>query len=352
MLASEHANIAFRREDWDEALRRFTQLRERFPDWAAGPVGVARVLARLERFDEAEAELLAAMTRFPNELETFAEYARVAIRRGAPGEAFRRWQDARARFPQVPWLATAAFEAQLQMAEADESAPAADAAAEPAALGSIMLDFESLGGTWLGCEFGLVQRAAGVEPLGLLRWTEMTYEALVDLLEADLAGIGEPENTELLIPDAATGGEYATRDRRFFMRMHTFVDVRDMPSERMFKQVCRRLKYLRDKLIEDLRTGAKVFVFKQSTRNLSVAEFERVHDGLCRLGRNTLFYVRTADAAHPNGTVVQHRPGLLVGYIERFAQGPQQEHNGAQTQSWNALCLAAHAMWKAARDGG
>jgi predicted Zn-dependent protease len=352
-LAAEHANISLRREDWPEAVRRFTRLRESFPDSPMGPVGLARALAWLERFAEAEAELEAAMARFPHDLDPFAEYAQVAVRRGVPAEAYRRWQAARARFPHVPWLAQKAFEAQLQMTETDDPSAVAieTVAGDAALLGAILLDFESLGGTWQGCEFGLVQRAAGIEPLGLLRWTEMNYESLVSLLEADLAGVGEVEHTELLIPDSKIGGEYATRDRRYMMQMHTFVTLKDMPPERMSNQVLRRLKYLREKLLDDLRNGAKIFTFKQSTRNLTVAEMERLHDAVCRLGPNTLLYTRTADAEHPNGTVVWHRAGLLIGYIDCFAQGPNQEHNGAQTQSWNAVCIAAHAMWKAAQGG-
>src|SRR5436309_528289 len=40
-------------------------------------------------------------------------------------------------------------------------------------LQNLALQFESLGGTGHGCEFGVFQRSLGVEPLGLLRWADL-----------------------------------------------------------------------------------------------------------------------------------------------------------------------------------
>jgi tetratricopeptide (TPR) repeat protein len=59
----------------------------------------------------------------------------------------------------------------------------------------ILMCFESLGGTHQGCEFGNVQRHYGAEPLGLLRWAEMTPDNLMAALECGFEGVGDPENT-------------------------------------------------------------------------------------------------------------------------------------------------------------
>ena len=53
----------------------------------------------------------------------------------------------------------------------------------------LVLRFESLGDN---CELGLVQRAAGVEPLGLLRFADSSLDRLVRLLDARADGIAEP----------------------------------------------------------------------------------------------------------------------------------------------------------------
>src|ERR1700710_333934 len=46
--------------------------------------------------------------------------------------------------------------------------------------------FHSLGD---GCQFGGAQRFAGVEPLGLLRWSSMPHRALAMLLDSRFADI-------------------------------------------------------------------------------------------------------------------------------------------------------------------
>src|SRR5690348_3255112 len=67
-------------------------------------------------------------------------------------------------------------------------------------LNRLMLAFESLGDN---CEFGLVQRQAGAEPLGLLRFTgiflpiEVRLQKLVAALEHRFEGLAAP--TSLMI---------------------------------------------------------------------------------------------------------------------------------------------------------
>src|SRR5205823_6115235 len=115
------------------------------------------------------------------------------------------------------------------------------------------------------------QRAHGAEPLGLLRWTDMEPDGLIAALEAEFEGVGLSENTELITPPDIAG-EYGTRDLRFGMRMHTFISKREVPADKMYTQACRRLQFLRDKLLADLKAGEKIFVYKITARNLSDEE--------------------------------------------------------------------------------
>lgn len=357
-LGIEYARVAQDKADWPEALRRYRMVTERHPDQVTGYVGLAGALLQLRRFDEAEALIQQTMSLFPANPEPFAEYAQLAMRRNEPAEAVRRWSEAASRFPHDAQLARKLFEARLRAADLDPEssldAPAeASRAARPGAesgealpdMRELVAVFESLGGTLLGCEFGLFQREFGAEPLGLLRWTDVEPDALVAALEAEFEGVGLPENTELLTPGDAEG-EYTTRDRRFGMRMHTFVSSREVPPDRMFPQVCRRLQFLRDKLIADLRDGEKIFVYKITARNLAAAELVRIRAAMRHYGDNTLLYVRYADPAHPDGTVEIVEPGLLVGYVDRFAMSADEEHLGAATLSWTAICRAAYRLWR------
>ena len=79
--------------------------------------------------------------------------------------------------------------------------------------------------------------------------------------------------------------------------MHTFVQANEIAQETMLEQSCRRLQFLRGKLLEDLRAADKVFVYKMTMRNLTPWEITRLHTMLRRYGPTTLLYVRYEDAA-------------------------------------------------------
>jgi hypothetical protein len=170
-------------------------------------------------------------------------------------------------------------------------------------------------------------------------------------LEVEFEGVGLPANTELVTPPDASA-EYATRDRRFGMRMHTFVSMRATPPDQMFARVCRRLQYLRDKLLADLKSSEKVFVYKITARNLTDDELRRLHGALRRYGDNTLLYVRYADPGHPAGAVEMTEPGLLIGYVDRFAMSASGENLGAQTVAWTDICRKAYRLRASKAAGG
>ena len=70
--------------------------------------------------------------------------------------------------------------------------------------------------------------------------------------------------------------------------------------------------------MEDIGAGEKIFVLKR-TPALRPEEVLPVYATLNELGRNWLLWMVPADATHPAGTVEVLLPGLLRGYIDRFA---------------------------------
>ena len=206
-LAVEYATAAEGRAEWPEAIRRYTQVTEKFGDNPAGHGGLARALSSMDRHAEADAILVGAMAEFPSVLSPFSEYATVALRRKDWQEALRRWQDAQARFPSEPHLNEKIFEARMRLLETASTTEAAEAplrdgsdavrtSNDELAIRDLVTQFESLGGAGHGCEFGVFQRHFGAEPLGLLRWAEVQPDALVALLNSEFAGVGLPENTK------------------------------------------------------------------------------------------------------------------------------------------------------------
>lgn len=361
-LALEHANNARERGDWAEAIWRYGAARQRFPDEPGGPIGLAASLSLSGRHTEAEQALREAMERFPGNSAVFAEFARTAVRQEDWSEALARWREAQKRFPDEQEFAHRIFETELRLAESrpPEQAPEAGhdslagVVAEPAAEADpraatrdLLMQFESLGGRGLGCEFGMFQREFGAEPLGLLRWADMPYDGIIAALESRFDGVGAPEHTELFVERQTSRPEYCTRDKRGFMFMRAFIYEDEMPYDRMWKQALRRLVFLKHKLIADLEAGEKIFVYRLTDRSLEPDELERLHRAVRSYGNNTLLYVRYEDANHPNGTVEVAAPGLMIGYVDRFKVAPDGQLSASPpSASWLEICRNAHNLFK------
>jgi hypothetical protein len=121
----------------------------------------------------------------------------------------------------------------------------------------------------------------------------------------------------------------------------------DAQPDVIFQQLCRRLQFLKRKLIADLKQGSKIFVFKLTPRNLTTPEISRLHKAMRHYGENTLLYVRYAEPDRPDGTVELIAPGLMIGYIDRFAVGRDGEELGPATPLWAAICKKAYDLWLA-----
>ena len=95
------------------------------------------------------------------------------------------------------------------------------------------------------------------------------------------------ENTIVFVPDKHE--EWWTKDKRYWMAMRTFVNASTTPYEAMLEQVCRRLQFLREKLIRDLTERKKnFFSIKNMWRNLSELELSRLHGAVRSYGSSTL----------------------------------------------------------------
>lgn len=362
-LAVAHGNVARERGDWTEATRRFERALERFPGNPNVIAGLGGALTGVGRFDEADRLLEEAIAKFPYHSNLLSEYAQVAARRDDWDRALTRWTNAQQRFPDENHFAHRVFEARLRLADLELARgsvgyqPPADTAPNPPTRQSddersrtrqMLLHFESLGGRGLGCEFGIFQRDYGAEPLGLLRWADMPPDKLVEVLRTRFAGVGDPDNTMLFVDREHGRPEYCTQDKRGMMFMRAFIYEDDMPYDRMWSQALRRLKFLRGKLIGDLEAGDKVFVYRITARNLTPDEIDGIWHAVRSYGDSTLLYVRYEDEEHPNGTVEMVKPGLMIGYIDRFKQLPNGDLTAAPPgKSWAEICRKAYTLWSA-----
>jgi hypothetical protein len=197
----------------------------------------------------------------------------------------------------------------------------------------LLLLFAGLGEN---CDFGVVQRAVGIEPFGLFRFAACNATDLGDLLRTRFRRLAEPEDLWL---EEGPRGEYWVKSRHCSFAAHTDRYVgRDDPLIVLGSQI-EKARYLKAKLIRDLSRGRKLFVFKGETDITAIRE---IVVQLRTYGPNWLVWVCVADAAHLPGSVERLSEGLLRGFVSRF--GTYDGDPSLPVEEWVAVCANAYRL--------
>jgi hypothetical protein len=202
------------------------------------------------------------------------------------------------------------------------------------AIPQIALKFESLGEN---CEFGLFQRRCDAEPLGLLRFSSTFMRNLIRGIDTGFAGLGETDDIDPRL-EGAPRKEYMIHEKKFGLVYHTFVYEGQRSVWLMREQESARLKFLRRKFMEELQSPDKIFIYKFGA-GVSEEEILPLHMALNRYGEATLLWVVPAERERPAGTVEVVMPGLLKGYIDRFA--PDDNAHDLSFDGWMRVCANA-----------
>ncbi len=216
--------------------------------------------------------------------------------------------------------------------------PSPDALAAAAMLtpAELMAKFESIGEN---CEFGLVQRRCDIEPLGLLRFSSAPLPKLMNALRARFEGLGSLDMLEARLSE--NGREYMVEDKRFGFLYHAWTLAAEALPEQIELRESRRVPLLVRKLIEDLTLGEKIFVF-HGMDPLSISDALELAVIVQSYGPNVVLWVELADSKHPAGTVEQIVPGLLKGFMDRFAPG--DDAYDLSLDCWIKVCKASLAL--------
>lgn len=303
-------------------------------------------LIRLRRFTEAERALRWAWLRFPLHPGVLAARGRLAMAREDWDGAIAIWRRFRWIYPRSVqgWDQLGRTLAARQLAEAGDGEPqhrprpVEVPRVHDEAIRTLMLGFESVGND---CEFGMVQRRFGAEPLGLLRWNNVGLGNLLEALAAGFDGMGDPEHTELWF--AGDGSETFIRDKRWDLHIHTFMSRSEVDPEVFFPKACRRVGFLREKFLADLRAGEKVFVFK--SKEISPDAMRQLHAAFKGIGKVRVLCVKPAndDPSHSvlcgrGGEVFEMADGLYVGFISHL--GAVDGRWNIAFDDWIAVCRA------------
>ena len=196
-----------------------------------------------------------------------------------------------------------------------------------------MLNFESLGSD---CEFGLVQRECGAEPLGLLRFSTVPLLPLVTGLDTDFEGVDDRSALDFEIDPS---DEYIALQRRYKLRYHTFQYQADVIRDAMYDRELRKLSFLRRKFLEQLASGGKIFVYKSWDR-CQLPQIETLYRSIRAHGSNALLWVTQAGNGDTPGAVREVYQGLYLGMMRRFSQ-PVVGQDHRDIVEWIELCQNA-----------
>ncbi|TNC13295.1 hypothetical protein FF100_10780 [Methylobacterium terricola] len=214
-------------------------------------------------------------------------------------------------------------------------APAAPAGLTAA---SLLGAFESLGDN---CEFGIAQRYAGVDPLGLFRLSSAPIADLTHAVETRFAHYGAPGDIEVRV---GAGGYLFCHSRAYAFAYHTGDTApRVRPADILDREI-RRVAYLKERLLADLAEGDKILVRKGPPGETEAA-VRRLLAGLRAIGPVTLLRVCAAETVVPgqgHGAVSWRGEGLMQGVLPHFA--PYAAATDADLEGWLAVCGRAYAL--------
>jgi len=346
-----YAECASQRREWSIAEARWRHVVDKFPSRISALTKLGELLRNAGRLEESEDLLTRALERFPDNIELRCHIALTANAKRDWKVALPMWEKLKQSYPRNPGVRSGIIQALWQARQdwgvvSTENAKEAVAFEIPqllleldernddkGALRDLFMKFESIGDT---CEFGIVQRRFDAEPISLLRWTSTQPSRLVMALDTKFEGVGDTEHTIFQV----SHGEYTTQDRRYHMFSHTFTPETAEPMEKFAAQHLRRMRYLRKKLIEDLATGEKIFVYK-SNQGVSDQDAMAIFQAIRRYGgQPALLCVRLADEGHPPGTVRTMESGLFMGYIDRFSTVD------INVDVWVELCKKTDEAWR------
>jgi Flp pilus assembly protein TadD len=347
---AEYGWTATMRQDWPEALRRWSLVHDAHPERIDAQARLIQALRMVGRVDDSEAMVTASLAARPDEPELAIEHIWAAVAREDWPTAANRLEAAQ-RYPQNAGQIAEilrVIEPQIRpyLAAAPQQ-PAADTPGdeEDISPSALMLSFESLGER---CDFGAVQRHYGVEPLGLLRFAWSKLDSLVAALDDRFAVIGTVDDTGF----ENYGDETILRMKKYDLIFHTFVEgVAEYPPDKrevFEQQQRRRLVFLKEKLIRDLEDRQKIWIY--ATNDFaSDAEMTRLFTALRAYGPNSLLYVRPERGDRPAGTVELLEDGLYAGYfpgVNDFVGGGQPPF-----ELWQRLCWQTHRLAKGDATG-
>jgi len=205
--------------------------------------------------------------------------------------------------------------------------------------------FQSLGDN---CEFGIAQHRLGSSPIGPFRFATTSLAHLAFGLRTGFEGLSDIENMTLKLDRESKGRrEYLLQHSIYGLSSHTNRYQGEGDVEALRKAVSQRLRFELRLLLEDLKSGNKIWVIKRNDP-LMIEDVLPIVELLRNYGDNALLYAIEADENRRPGTAERTAPGLLRGYIDRFAS--YDDATAVSSQCWLGICRDAFSLWQMRQD--
>ncbi len=205
----------------------------------------------------------------------------------------------------------------------------------------LLQQFEGLGDN---CDFGMVQRAVGIEPLGLFRFAGCSAADMRSMLRRCFEPLGEPE--DLWLDEVPLRREYWVKSRQYpsFSAHTTRYGGRDDPEVVRLAQI-EATRFLKRKLLRDLSPARRLFVHRGEADISTIREIAAQLQTYCD---NRLLWVQPSDAAHLPGSVECTSDGLLLGYVSHVGVYEPERVPCLPVDEWISVCVKAYRLWRKA----
>ncbi len=205
---------------------------------------------------------------------------------------------------------------------------------------------QEMAGLGFNCEFGLVQRYVGAEPMSLFRWSNAPIDKLIEGLEKRFAGLNARDALEVKVN---SDGKFVVEDKVYGFRHHTFVTaLQGGALERVQRNEYIRIGILCKTLLEDLRERKKLFVYHDADAS-KLADIRLLVRALQIYGNNTLLWIAGAPTAAQIGETQLIEPGLIQGYVSGFQTSPIKPVS-PHLSSWIKVACRAHQIWSRTKE--
>jgi len=207
----------------------------------------------------------------------------------------------------------------------------------------LLMRFESIG---TGCRFGFVQRFYNCEPISLLRWAGVSVEDLANGLDSGWGDIADPANMRLEYRKDL--GHFLFIVDRYRLIFHTEEADPQGDISALTDKLAKRTKFLVRKFFEDLRNYEKYLVLFIDQFDVP---FEKI-DVLCQKifgynQNNKILFVRKSRDEALVGTISEHSPNILFGYI---SERDERLDDGFFWPDWIKLCQKTDIHWQTSKQ--